>query len=200
MARHLPLLLRKTVGAAQTERQIEAQEFESRVRKQGNVTCSAGCSHCCYYPVTISILEGISLYQWLREHHLWTTKLKEKCEQTKDQTWDLAPEVWLLAMIPCPLLTEENRCLAYEARPFLCRTLFSREDPYLCHPHRISGTPVHRDVDVELFWSSEKAFLKQHDLRHALLPISVAVLMGEKIVNGEIEIEEANSTLMKELT
>lgn len=198
MPHHLPVMVNRTLGEANASRLLDAESFEKRVRKNGNVTCSKGCAHCCHYPITISILEGITLYQWLREHQLWTSKLREKFEQASTETWDLAPEVWLLSMIPCPLLSEENRCTAYEARPFLCRTMFSRTDPYLCHPHRIEGSTVPREVDVELFWVSEKAFLRRHDLRHVPLPISTAVLIGEKVVNGEVRLEEANGAVLQE--
>lgn len=199
MPRHLPLLADRSVAEAQANRILAAERFETKVLEEGAVSCAPGCSHCCYYPLSVTILEGISIYQWLQEHRLWTAKLRATLEQTKDQTWDLAPEVWLLSMIPCPLLSENRRCLAYEARPFLCRTMYSRSDPYYCHPHRIgAGAIINRSDEIEAVWSAEKTILKKHQLRQVLIPLSAAVLLGERISKGEVEIEDTNSALFVE--
>jgi Fe-S-cluster containining protein len=151
--------------------------------------------------LTISILEGISIYQWLADHHLWTQRLKEKLQEHKEITFDLAPEVWLLSVIPCPLLDQGHRCSVYETRPFLCRTVFSRGDSFYCHPHRLGSNftgILDRSDEVDALWSAEKKTLKRHGLRPIMLPLSAALLLGERIVKGEVELEETNSTLIEE--
>lgn len=199
MPRHLPLLVERSVAEAQASRILAAEQFETKVLKDGAVSCSAGCSNCCYYPLSISILEGLSIYRWLLKHHLWTTKLQMKLQETDKKTWDLSPDIWLLSKIPCPLLDEKKQCSAYEARPFLCRTMYSRGDPHYCDPHRFGmNTTIRREAEVDTIWTAEKAILRKHSLRQVLIPFSSAILLAEKIVNGEIEIEDTNTTLLME--
>lgn len=198
--RRLPLLVERSVGEAHASRLLEAEQYETAVFTVGGVSCTAGCASCCHYPVMVSVLEGIAMYQWLQEHRLWTQVLRDRLLEHKALTWNLAPEVWLLSEIPCPLL-KDNRCVAYESRPFLCRTLFSRGDPYYCHPHRLgsqlSGI-LNREDAVETIWKAEDRLLRRHKLRRILLPLAAAILLGEKVVLGEVDLEEANLELLRE--
>lgn len=203
MPKHLPLLVNRSISEAHAARLLEACQFEAKVLSTGQVSCHPGCANCCHYPLTVSILEGISIYQWLADHHLWTPKLKEKLQTHKGITWNLAPEVWLLSVIPCPFLNEVNRCSIYDSRPFLCQTLFSKGDPYYCHPHRLGVNQagiINRSDAAEALWKAEKTTLKRHALRAISIPLSTALLLGERIIKGEIEIEETNTTLMEEHT
>lgn len=200
---HLPLLTERSISEAHANRLASAEAFEAKTLGIGGVSCSAGCSNCCHYPLSVSILDGISLYQWLVSHGHWNNKLKARLQEHKDQTWDLAPEVWSLAMIPCPLLSEKGLCSAYEARPFLCRTLFSRGDPHYCHPHRMGAGLagiLHREAEVDALWKAERQLLKRHQLRQILLPLSTALLLGERVAKGDLEIEETHTILLEEHT
>lgn len=202
MIRRLPLLADRSVQEAQANRLLVAREYEAQVTADGPVTCSSGCAHCCHYPLAISILEGISLYSWLVEHHLWTSKLRTKLQEVKEHTTSLSPEVWLLSMLPCPLLTDKNQCSAYDARPFMCRTIFSKGDPHYCHPHRLGANLagiLDRTSSVEALWRAESKTLKRHQLRQVAIPLATALLLGERISKGEIELEETNKTLLEEL-
>jgi len=201
MPRRLPLLADRSIQEAHAEKLRIAAEFERGVLSEGKVSCHAGCSNCCYYPLTISILEGINIYQWLAKNHLWTPKLKASFQEAKDKTWDLAPEIWLLSMIPCPLLDEQNRCSAYEVRPLLCRTVYSRGDPYYCHPHRLGSSLtgiLSRILEVDELHLQEAKILKRHRLKPLQVSLAAAVLLGERIVKKEVDLEETNSTLLQE--
>jgi Fe-S-cluster containining protein len=147
-------------------------------------------------------LEGISLYHWLVQHHLWSPKLRTKLLEVKEQTMFLSPEVWLLSMIPCPLLTDKNQCSAYEARPFMCRTIFSKGDPHYCHPHRLGANLagiLDRTESVAALWKAEGKTLKRHQLRQVAIPLAAALLLAERVSKGDIELEETNTTLLEEV-
>lgn len=200
MKRRLPLLVERSVAEAHAETVQIATDYETKVRATGGVSCTRGCSHCCHYPVIISVWEGIQLYLWLSQNKMWTRKLREVFSATKDKTWDLAPEIWILSQIPCPLL-KDNECSAYEARPLFCRTVFSRGDPYYCHPHRL-GTGqagiLDRTEAIDRLRSVETQLLRRHRQKLVLLPLAAAVLLGEQICNGDVEMEGVNMTLFEE--
>lgn len=115
-------------------------------------------------------------------------------------TMSLANEVWLLANLPCPLLTPKNRCMAYDARPFNCRATLSVGDPAYCHPHRlVSGSGIVPRVEVlAAFHDVETKLLKRHGLFHLTMPISSAVLLAEKVVSGSIDLEGADRAFVAE--
>lgn len=201
MPRRLPILADRSVQEAQANRLQGAHEYEAKVSAEGRISCTSGCASCCHYPLAVSILEGISLYQWLVDHYLWTPRLKAKLVEVKEQTLGLSPEVWLLAMIPCPLLTAELLCSAYESRPFMCRTIFSKGDPFYCHPHRLAAQRsgiLDRTDAVAALWSAERKTLKRHQLQQVTIPLAAALLLSERIVKGELELEETNAILIAE--
>lgn len=198
--RRLPILVERSAAQAHAETLQIARDYEALVYGTGGVSCVRGCHHCCYFPVIISVWEGIALYQWLVSHRLWTPKLRESFEETKTKTWDLAAEIWLLSMIPCPLL-KDNECSAYEARPLFCRTVFSRGDPYHCHPHRLGAGQagiLSREETIDQLRTVETRILKKHRQKLVLLPLAAAVLLGEQICKGKIELEEMNMALFEE--
>ena len=189
------------VAQAQINRLERAKKFDAELQIELNevktrTTCSKGCSHCCYHPRLISILEGISLYRSLYKHHLWSSVLKKQLEDHQTKTWNLAPEVWLLSTIGCPLL-QDGMCVAYEARPLSCRICYSTGDPYLCHPLRLtegSGI-VNRAAAMEEHMEAEQRLLRRFKLRNIPLPISSAVLLGERIDKGDIRLEDFTTSL-----
>jgi Fe-S-cluster containining protein len=92
--------------------------------------CRAGCDACCYNQVELTAPEAIILGAFLTER-LWgperqflqerlARSLARRAGKTKAQ---LAA---MRAHLPCPLL-EGGTCLAYEARPLMCRAMHSLE-------------------------------------------------------------------------
>ena len=134
----------------------------------------------------MTLLDGILVYQWLADNRLWTRALQERFQETADRTTNLALEVWMLSMIPCPLLDLETKsCMAYGARPFVCRIAFSHND-YFCHPHRfmeaLQNAPYEpRKVSQVAHARMEERLLKKHRLPRVVLPFAAAVLHGEAI-------------------
>lgn len=167
-------------------------ERELRVRRD-TLTCSKGCHHCCYNPLLLSILEGISIYRWLAENRMWSHTLKAKFEAHNEAVLALTPEVWVLSQIPCPLLdVDKGLCVAYESRPLACRVTASTGDPHFCHPHRIieaKGIVPRRGVLAQLA-AKEATILRRLRTAHAPMPLSTAVLFGEKVTKGDISIED----------
>lgn len=206
MKYRLPLVLEQAVRGAASTRQLVAADFESKLRRElvdhkGTVTCQKGCHDCCYYPMMLSVLEGVTLFRWLVDHDLWKKPLTDKVKEVHKRVWGLSPSVWLLSMTPCPLLTDEGLCGAYEGRPFVCRTTISTGDPYYCHPHRFSsgqaGIAPRREAEIPVH-EAENRLLKAARLPLLRMPLATAVLMGEKLCKEGLEPEEVTEQLFFE--
>ena len=199
--RRLPVLVEESIGAVQALRTDISSKFEMEVRNSTKrVTCTTGCASCCHHPVTISILEGILIYRWLKDHNKWTTKLKEKLKDVADRQYGTSYEVWLLALIPCPLLTEDKKCSAYEARPLICRAYYATSDPHYCHPHRLGPNTeiVDRTNAIDPFHIEQEKILRRHQLQFLTMPIGSAVLLGEQICMEEIDLGAVDRHLFRE--
>lgn len=203
--RRLPILVEESIGAIQTLRTDMGSKFEMSTRndmaREGRrITCTTGCASCCYHPIHISLFEGITIYRWLQQNNRWTLGLREKLKRVSEQQYGTSYEVWLLSLIPCPLLTEDNKCSAYKARPLICRTYYATNDPHFCHPHRLGPETsiVHRADTVDRFHAEQEKILRSHKLQFLLMPIGAAVLLGERVCSGEIELHEIDSILYRE--
>ncbi len=82
--------------------------------------CQTGCAFCCYLPVVLaSAAEVVHLADWLRvnctpdELAAVRKRLKARREQSATNSPAQQP-------LPCALL-QDDKCMAYEARPFKCR-------------------------------------------------------------------------------
>lgn len=197
MKRHLPLLVESSIKSVQDLQSRIGSKFEGEVRTSKTVTCSKGCASCCYHPVMISLFEGILIYRWLSAHQLWTFSLKEKLRAVSDQQYGASYEVWLMSLIPCPLLNEKNECTAHKARPLVCRTFFATSDPYYCHPHRLGDETriLPREIPIGEFHSAEEGFLRKHGLQFLKMPIGAAILLGEEVSEGKLPLENVDQVL-----
>jgi Fe-S-cluster containining protein len=114
---------------------------KGRVLAQGkSVSCASGCAACCRQLVPISAAEAFLLADWVeradpslreaiegrferRHEQLQKTwigyALRERLAEEEPRATELAIAYHRL-QIACPLL-EDDRCLAYEARPAVCR-------------------------------------------------------------------------------
>jgi len=52
---------------------------------------------------------------------------------------------------------------------------------------------------IEAVTAAEAEVLHRHHLRHVRLPLSIAVLYGERIATGEIELEDCQAALLEML-
>jgi Fe-S-cluster containining protein len=205
MRRRLPMVVEESVGRVDVLRHDLSEKFDRNLRAElpkarATISCIPGCAWCCHHPVSISILEGILLYRWLLRHGKWTTKLKVKLKVSADHQFGASYEVWLLSLIPCPLLDEKKRCLAYDARPLICRAYYSISDPYLCHPHHLGSDTqiIPRDTIVDPFHKQQEEILRKHKLQLMTVPVGTALLMAEKIESGEADLDTFDSTVLQE--
>jgi uncharacterized protein len=90
--------------------------------------CQAGCDCCCYNQVELTAPEALALGSFLAERlppptlQSLLARVEWFCgRQTGKTKVQLAAR---RAEMPCPLL-ENGRCLAYEARPLMCRAMHS---------------------------------------------------------------------------
>jgi hypothetical protein len=124
-------------------------------------------------------------------------------ERHSSLTFGTAPEVWLLSAIPCPLLVG-NLCIAHDHRPFRCRVTASSRDPELCRPVNFHPQTFedNRWEDAEFRSVEEGAARDCRDFVRGLderVPLSTAVLMGYRIVEEIIPLEEVPLTLLRML-
>lgn len=196
--RRLPLVTEHILAQARLKQTEVSVGFQQRTDHEG-ITCRKGCHNCCYHPISISIIEGVLLYLTLKQEGLWSSSLKKRCEERADLVTGLAPEPWMLAKIACPLL-EGGLCLAYRSRPLVCRTTVSTGLPELCDPHRFSlETPlVSRREELLAYQTFEKSLLKGVNSPYRSLPISLAVLLGERIATGKLDFESSDSAVFEQ--
>jgi Fe-S-cluster containining protein len=129
-----------------------------RLARRYNFSCER-CGDCCRGPVPVSRYFEARL---LGEHFdrldqakqrkiLWKSRLyKREAKRRGYPTYPSMPlfgaEVVLrqaecdLRGIACPLLSDENLCQLYEARPFACRT-------YICYDERVDWTRFHKRIN-----------------------------------------------------
>lgn len=200
MKRSLPVLSEHSlasVGASQIE--ISLRFNHQLLSDHQGTSCKSGCAHCCYHPVYLSAVEGVLLYRKIVSKGLWSPKFKSQILDHAHKTMDLPYEVWLLSMLPCPMLKTDTRtCMAYRDRPFACRITVSVGDPDACHPHRIVEASIVNKVDVTRdFYAAVSKVTKRHGIGVIIMPLSVALLIGESIDQGEVGLESADMEVLK---
>ena len=96
------------------------------------IACKDGCAHCCRLYVQVTPLEALHLARWLITHRTpeELAAVKARVAAADDATRGKGTDARTLVPRPCPLLADE-RCSAYEARPFACRGANSA-DPEAC--------------------------------------------------------------------
>lgn len=204
--RHLPVLVESSLNKVNMLRVRLMTDFDRKVRfdpkvTKGAITCMPGCAWCCHHPVAISIFEGISIYRWLVSQGKWSLNLKEKLKESAEQQFELTYEVWLKALIPCPLLGPDNKCTVYPVRPLICRVYYATSDPHYCHPHRISDGKTKllpRDKVLAEFNQEQESILRKHKLQLITMPIGAALLMAERVCTEQIDLDTLDGTILKE--
>lgn len=205
MKRKLPILAEHSLAnvlSARVEISTRFQEATQRkaIEAHKAITCHTGCASCCYHPVHISALEGVLLYRSIVARGGWTPSFKTKVADHANKARDLPYGVWLLSMLACPLLDEKTRkCTSYDSRPFACRVTVSMGDPHNCHPHRILDASIENKTEITAeFHARERAAISRHGLTMIIMPLSVALLVGEGIVRGDFDLEGADMALLRD--
>ena len=204
MKRKLPAKVEHAVADVHARSLGLADEFERDLRGAVSevktaIMCKAGCAHCCSYPLYVSVLEAIPTYRQLRDCGRWTPARRKKLQAHADTTVALAPEIWLLSLIACPLL-DNGSCVAYSTRPLTCRATYSTGDPLRCHPHRMDATPsiIPKTSILEALSKEEIRVFKSLDASLVSMPLSKALLAAEALCEGDLEFDALNAWVYKE--
>lgn len=188
----LPIMVERVIADTRILQTQMTQEFNQKLALESQVpSCRVGCANCCHHPFYISMMEGLLLYRWLVAHGRWNNTLRDQIKEVRNKVLGLPFEVWLMSNIACPLLTQEKKCLAYEARPLHCSLTYSVGDPEQCHPHELStatGLVPHVE-EIMAFNSSVAAKVKRLEIWGALMPLSEVLLLAEGIETGQLDIE-----------
>jgi len=97
------------------------------------LACAPGCSWCCRGTwVDLHAPEAILMADYLLtlEQHVLEKVRVRISEAAQRHHAQSGREVWL-AQAPCALLNDAGGCIAYEVRPFVCRT-FQSHDAAIC--------------------------------------------------------------------
>jgi Fe-S-cluster containining protein len=197
----LPMVVEGHISRVQFMRLDRASRFERTILNKGPMSCSKGCSHCCYYPLYVSIFEGILLYRWLVAHGKWTPSFQESLKKHRDLVSFLAPQVWMLSQIPCPLLDlKTNQCTGHAERPFLCRTTISQQDPDGCKAGNMAQGfgPVPKQEVLKEFHQEEEKLLKLNGVNSVVMTLGQALLLAAKVERGEVDLDHIDFEIYKD--
>lgn len=194
--RKLPVLQAQAIAKVRIAQSALAEQHHNQL--QDTPTCRRGCASCCHHPILISVTEGTLLYWHLRNNGLWTKDLKDNLEDHARRVVGLSPAIWMLAEIPCPLLSNTKECRAYKARPLLCRTAYSYGDPDLCAPSKFSvQTPMaDRQNTLRDFYEKDSKIHKSLSASYWQLPLSLALLIGSKVGEGKLSLSESEGEVL----
>lgn len=96
--------------------------LRDEIIRDGHVSCSKGCHHCCYLMAVTSLPEAMLLARWIdaqnrESYFLWVTKLLLAAREVSTVTDDAE---WFERQRACPFL-KDSLCQIYEIRPGCCR-------------------------------------------------------------------------------
>lgn len=89
---------------------------------QAKIACAAGCSWCCRRAVKVSILDAVSVAAYLLQNEI-PIALEDYLHGLESCGRD--GHKLRANYARCPLLTTEDRCAVYPARPVVCRAFHS---------------------------------------------------------------------------
>lgn len=110
-----------------------------------DVTCRAGCSHCCYQSVHITDQEADLLRMVMARDGMPFDSAKAQRQAA------YAPEAWFTQPTEdrgCVLLGADGRCTVYADRPLVCRKLYVVSKPEDCDTFKDLGHPIQVLADV----------------------------------------------------
>lgn len=127
---------RNRVFAVHAIRQVheKVDALATQARQRQPFDCQPGCAHCCHLRV-----EAMAPEVFLLARHLQQALAPEALDTLRARLASHAEQARGLRMeqyrLRCPLLADDGRCSAYDARPFMCRKLMST-DVKACEPPR----------------------------------------------------------------
>lgn len=137
-------------------------------------TCKGGCADCCYQRQTLDAVDGIVLFEHLRDRGLWNDAFRARLIKEERAIARSDPA----ARRRCFFLTKENICSVYWARPCCCGYTFGRK-PGACGPKSFAA--VSND---ELHAQTAKTLIEFLELPPLLFNLPGAILAGERFIEG----------------
>jgi len=170
----LSRLLCSCAGKAKRTRSIDAfVEFltgklaaTTHSLREEPIACRRGCSHCCYYWVTATPPEILSISKIVRRRgKAALARVMNAHEATKDYSIRARVE----HPYPCPLLTDDGTCSIYPHRPKMCR-FFNSADSAVCErSHHTMKTESIPNLETYNTANSAYAFAEAAALKAAQL-------------------------------
>ena len=136
----------RRVGAITKDRKSLAHSFHNAMNKlieegtrgvESQLSCKAGCAHCCYVNVDITEDEAELLLYAIAEKGIVLDEQK-LIHQAKAERWNQIA----YKDRRCPLLGQNNECMVYEHRPMSCRKYFVRSPPEKCNSQKYPAGDV----------------------------------------------------------
>ncbi len=134
-------------------------QVDALLQQYPPTACSAGCSHCCHFPLAATAAEIVVMIE-----HLAATRTAQELEIIRtaaqghvDRLTPLPLEEHLYVRTPCPLLSN-NQCTAYSVRPLHCRGFHSSDVSHcLSELDEPKGNKVFPIFDIRRNWVATKA-------------------------------------------
>ena len=125
--------LEDVLGVAARHHNCLDRAFCERAKSPGcAIACRRGCGFCCHLRTDALPWEVFRLVHFIRRHLTpeQVKAVRDRADANQNATSMMSPaERWKVSL-PCPLL-QSNACLAYEARPAVCR-MYHAKDVSLC--------------------------------------------------------------------
>lgn len=111
--------------------QLAMDKLVAAAAEKQMVSCSRGCSHCCYIEVHITPDEADLLLMMIKQNHIdidWA-KLTHQAKATRWQQLDYKAR-------GCVFLGDQGECRAYDYRPMACRKYMVGSPPEKCNSNK----------------------------------------------------------------
>lgn len=103
--------------------------FEAKPQDLKTISCTKGCSGCCYQEVFITDDEAILLSKKIKEGmEIDYARLKKQAKIKDSDAWIPVPK----EIRRCVFLGDDSLCRVYDERPLTCRRYFVTSDPKIC--------------------------------------------------------------------
>ncbi len=183
------------------------------------ISCKAGCAHCCYQLVEVTWDEGLVMLDWilaqpvdkqaevvarLRKNAAVAKTLFSKDKRSARMLKPIKGDQIVPDSVydnyfhelqePCPFLQlDDNRCMAYAARPTACRTHLVSSPSEICAPN----FALDDDDDIEIPEAIEDLKEDVGDILNSLQPDDrwghmSTMLLRMLVEEGAISEEEAS--------
>lgn len=189
--------LAHVLAEVKAKREAIACDLESVFIAEGMTpTCRKGCSACCYWPFSVSVLEAALVLECSIEEHKWTTARREVVQRTAGLTTGLAFDVWLHGRIPCPFLVD-GFCEVYKARPLSCRVTRTTEDPSGCSTIGPANTLRKTEILMS-YHTHEEQVLRRLGLKLYTMPLATAISVAAQIYNKGLSLDQLEIAILSE--